>query len=225
MNRQKIGKILFWLGVIGVIVMQALTRFQNPMQRVHTAEELSGTMYAVDGALWWIRNIGGMGLTLSIMGVLLYTGKKGSYFWLLGFLPGAALGLGMYWEPSRYVPMLFGIGGTVILLSYFGILWLWTRTYAAYEGVARTGRHIQLLGYSFLVSTGLLLCMYFGNPNVLALADLPIPSGESINMTLSLGMLLLFVGQYLVARGIQEATASPQEALSPQPGATRPNTA
>jgi hypothetical protein len=154
------------------------------------------------------------------VGVLLSTGKKGSYFWLLGFLPGAALGVAMYWEPSQYVPELFGIGGTVILLSYFGILWLWTQTYAAYEGVARTGRHIQLLGYSFLVSTGLLLCLYFGNPNVLALADLPIPSGQSINGTLSLGMLLLFVGHYLVARGIQETTASPQEALRPQPSAT-----
>ncbi len=220
MNRQKIGQLLFWLGVISVIVMQALTWIQNPSQRVHTAEELSGTVYAVWGALFWIRNLGGSGLTLSIVGVLLSTGKKGSYFWLLGFLPGAALGVAMYWEPSQYVPQLFGIGGTVILLSYFGILWLSTRTYAAYEGVARTGRHIQLLGYSFLVSTGLLLCLYFGNPNVLALADIPIPSGQSINMTLSLGMLLLFVGHYLVARGIQETTASPQEALSPQPSAT-----
>ncbi len=209
MNRQKIGLILFWLGVISIIAMQALTRFQGPMQRVHTAEELSGTMYAVDGALWWIRNTGASGLTLSIVGVLLYTGKKGSYFWLLGFLPSAALGLGMYLQPSQYVPGLFGIGGTVILLSYFGILWLWTRTYIAYEGIARTGKHIQLLGYSFLVSTGFMLCMYFGNPNVLALADLPIPSGLSINMTLSLGMLLLFVGHYLAASSLKEATASP----------------
>ena len=220
MNRQKIGQLLFWLGVISVFVMQALTWIQNPAQRVHTAEELSGTVHAIWGALFWIRNLGGSGLTLSIVGVLLSTGKKGSYFWLLGFLPGAALGVGMLWEPSRYAPLLFGIGGTVILLSYFGILWLWTRTYAAYEGVARTGRHIQLLGYSFLISTGLMLCMYFGNPNVLALADLPIPSGESINVTLSLSMLLLFVGQYLAARGIQETTASPQEALRPQPSAT-----
>jgi hypothetical protein len=225
MNRQKIGIILFWIGVISVIVMQALTRFQNPMQRVHTAEELSGTVYAVDGALWWIRNLGVMGLTLSIMGVLLYASEKGSYFWLLGFLPGAALGVAMLWEPSRYVPVLFGIGGTILLLSYFGILWLWTRTYAAYEGVARTGRHIQLLGYSFLVSTGLMLCMYFGNPNVLALADLPIPSAESINVTLSLSMLLLFVGQYVAAKSSKEATDSSQLQPGPQPGVTRPNTA
>lgn len=225
MNRQRIGQILFWLGVVNVIVMQALTWFQSPMQRVYTAEELSGTVYAVDGALWWIRMIAASGLTLSIMGVLLSTGKKGSYFWLLGFLPGTAISAGMFWEPSQLIPQLFGIGGTVILISYFGILWLWTRTYAAYEGVARIGGHIQLLGYSFLVSTAFLLCLYFGNPNLLALADYPIPSAQSIILTLSLGMLLLFVGHYLVARSLQETTTRPQEALSPKSGATRPNTA
>jgi hypothetical protein len=222
MNRQKVGIILFWIGVIGIILMQALTWIQTPAQRVHTAEELSGTTHAIWGILFWIRNMGGMGLTLSIMGVLLYTTEKGSYFWLLGFLPGASLGVSMLWEPTRYLPVLFGIGGTVILLSYFGILWLWIRTYAAYEGVARTGRHIQLLGYSFLVSTGLMLCLYFGNPNVLALADLPIPSAESINLTLGLSVLFIFVGQYWVARSIQEqeTTTIPQESLSLQPSAT-----
>jgi hypothetical protein len=220
MNRQKIGITLFWTGVIGVIVMQALTWIQTPAQRLHTAEELSGTVNAIWGTLFWIRNLGGWGLTLSLIGVLLYASKKGSYFWLLGLLPTTALGAAMLWEPSRYAPVLFGTGGTVILLSYFGILWLWTRTYTVYEGLARTGRHIQLLGYSFLVSTGLMLCLYFGNPNVLALADLPIPSAESINLTLSLSMLLLFVGQYVVARGNQESAATPQEALQSQPSTT-----
>jgi hypothetical protein len=102
----------------------------------------------------------------------------------------------MYWEPSQHIPQLFGIGGGIILISYLGILWVWTQTYAVYEGIAKTGRQIQLLGYSLVVVTGTLLCMYFGNPNVLALAELPIPSSLSINMTLSLGMLLLFVGHY-----------------------------
>jgi len=208
MNRQKIGLILFWLGVITVIVMQALTWYQSPTHRVHTAEELSGTIHAIWGPLFWIRIMGGSGLTLSLMGVLLYTGKKGSYSWLLGFLPSFA-NFGMYWEPSQHIPALFGIGGTVILISYFGILWLWTRTYAAHEGLSKTGKRIQLLGYSFLVVTALLLCMYFGNPKQLALADLPIPSGETINLTLSLGMLLLFVGHYLIAKSSKEATASP----------------
>lgn len=208
MNRQKIGKILFWLGIIGVIVMQALTWIQSPTHRVHTAEELSGTTHAIWGALFWIRNMGGNGLALSLMGVLLATGKKSSYFWLLGILPMTASGLGMLWRPSQHIPALFGIGGTVILLSYFGILWVWLQTYTAYEGAARIGRHIQLLGYSFLVSTGLLLCLYFGNPKQLALADLPLPGGESINLTLGLSMLLLFVGQYVVMRSSKGVAAS-----------------
>ena len=208
MNRQKIGMILFWLGIIGVIAMQALTWIQSPTHRVHTAEELSGTTHAIWGALFWIRNMGGNGLMLSLMGVLLATGKKGSYFWLLGFLPMSASGLGMLWQPSQHIPALFGIGGTVILLSYFGILWLWTRTYTVYEGLARTGRQIQLMGYSFLVTTGLLLCLYFGNPKQLALADLPLPGGESINLTLGLSMLLLFVGQHVVARSSKGANPS-----------------
>jgi hypothetical protein len=207
MNRQKIGLILFWLGVISIIVWQALTWIQSPIHRVHTAEELSGTIHKIWGVLFSIRNLGGSGLTLSLVGVLLYTDKKGSYSWLLGFIPSFANFL-MYWEPSQHVPGLFGIGGTVILLSYLGILWSWTQTHTAYEGAARTGKQIQLLGYSFLVVTGLLLCMYFGNPKQLALADLPIPSGESINLTLSLSMLLLFMGHYLAARNSKGAKPS-----------------
>lgn len=58
MNRQKVGIILFWIGVIGIILMQALTWIQTPAQRVHTAEELSGTTHAIWGILFWIRNMG-----------------------------------------------------------------------------------------------------------------------------------------------------------------------
>jgi hypothetical protein len=157
-------------------------------------------VHAVWGALFTIRIIGGGGPALSLVGALLYADKKGSYSWLLGFLP-SFVNFGMYWEPSQHVPELYGIGGAVFLLSYFGILWVWTRTYTAYEGAARTGKQIQLLGYSLLLVAGNLLCMYFGNPYQIALADQPIPSGLIINLTLSIGMLLLFVGNYLVARG------------------------
>lgn len=207
MNRQKIGIILFWLGAIFTVVWQALTWGQSPIQRVYTAEELSGTVHAVWGALFTIRIIGGGGPALSLVGALLFADRRGSNAWLLGFLP-SLVNFGMYWEPSQHVPELYGIGGTVILLSYFGILWIWTRTYSDYEGTARTGRQIQLLGYSLMVVAGNLLCMYFGNPYQLALVDLPIPSGLIINLTLSLGMLLLFVGHYLVGRGSTKAIAN-----------------
>jgi hypothetical protein len=198
MNRQKIGMALFWLGVILTIVWQALTWGQSPIQRVYTAQELQGTIHEIWGPLFTVRIIGGGGPSLAFVGALLFTGKKGSYSWLLGFLPNF-VNFGMYWEPSRHLPALYGLGGTVILLSYFGILWLWTRTSANYEGSARTGRIIQLLGYTLLVNCGILLCMYFGNPHQIALVDLPLPDGLVINLTLSLGMVMLFAGQYIAA--------------------------
>jgi hypothetical protein len=209
MSRQKIGRILFWIGVIFTVVWQALTWIQSPIQRFHTADELRGTAYAVWGVLFTIRIVGGGGMALSLLGALLAIEKKGSYFWLLGFLP-SFINFGMYWEPSQHVPALFGIGGTLILLSYFGILWIWTPSIAKHQGAARAGRIIQLLGYSVIVIEGNLLCMYFGNPKQIALVDLPIPSGEVLNLVLSLGMLLLFTGHLVAARGSKDMAASPK---------------
>ncbi len=206
MNRQKIGLILFWLGVIFTVIWQALTWGQGPIQRTHSADELLGTVHAIWGPLFTIRIIGGGGPTLSLVGALLYADKKGSYTWLLGFLPNF-VNFGMYLEPSQHISALYGLGGTIILFSYFGILWVWTRTYRGFVGAGRTGRQIQLVGYSVLVVTGNLLCMYFGNPHQLALVDLPIPSGLVINLSLSLAMLLLFLGHYVSSRVAKEETA------------------
>jgi hypothetical protein len=199
MNRQKIGMMLFWAGVILFGIWAALTVIQSQVHRVQTAEALVGTIHEIWGPLFTVRIIGGGGFSFAIMGVLLYTTEKGSYFWLLGVLPNF-LNFGQYWQPTRHIPALFGIGGIIIALSFFGILWSWTRSYATYVGPARTGKLIQLLGYSVLVVASLLLCMHFGNPKQIALADLAIPGGEIINLTLALGMLLLFVGQYLSAQ-------------------------
>ena len=200
MNRRKRGMIWFWLGIAVVLVAQVLNWIQSPIYRVQTAEELRGTAHAISGPLFWVRTLGWNGLAFSLIGVLLFTSKKGSKLWLLGTIPMTALGLAILWEPSSYVPKLFGIGGAIILVSYFGILWLWTRAYQAYEGIARTGKLVQLLGYSFLVITGCLLCLYFGYPAQLAIADLPIPNSLSINISLSLGMLLIVFGEYLIAK-------------------------
>jgi hypothetical protein len=203
MNRQKIGIILFWLGIGFTIIWQGLTWGQGPIQRVHTAEELIGTAHAIWGPLFTLRIIGGGGPTLSLVGALLYADKKGSYIWLLGFLPSFS-NFGMYWEPSKHISALFGLGGTIILLSYFGILWVWIRTYEKFTGAARRGRQIQLFGFSFFVVAGNLLCMYFGNPQQIALVDLPLPNPLVINFSFALGMLLLFIGHMVASKDSKE---------------------
>ena len=84
MNRRKRGMIWFWLGIAVVFVAQVLNWIQSPIYRVQTAEELRGTAHAISGFLFWVRTLGWSGLALSLIGVLIFTSKKGSYFMALG---------------------------------------------------------------------------------------------------------------------------------------------
>jgi len=212
MNRQKTGQVLFWLGVVFVITAYILLWFMNSVHRVNTAAELSGTAWDPNGGfLFRVQGIFNMlGPFIALIGVLLYSGEKGSFFWLWGFLPLIAFGILFTWMPVQRMPALFGLGGGIIVVSYLGSLWVWTKTHTTYKGTAKTGKYIQLLGYSFLFTTALFLCLYIGQPNLLALKDMPVVSGESLLVTISVGWLLLFIGNYMVLRSSKEATAHPQ---------------
>jgi len=221
MNRQKIGQILFWLGVVGLFINYFVQWFRSPVYRVSTAAELSGTFWDPNGAGFLIPNLLGLlGLGFSIIGALLYSGKKGSRFWLWGLVPLIAMGFLTIWSPSQHLAPLYGIGGGIITVAYIGSLYAWIKTNTAYEGSAKTGKQIQLLGYSFLYMAALFLCINFGTPHLPALADTVIPSTESILTSFSVGILLMFVGDSVIARSLMEAAASPQVGPRPQPSAT-----
>ncbi len=46
-------------------------------------------------------------------------------------------------------PFLFGIGGTVILLSFFGILWFWAKKRKDKEGRAAKAANLSLMAKAF----------------------------------------------------------------------------
>ena len=94
------------------------------------------------------------------------------------------------------------------------------KSFTKYEGAATTGKSIQLLGYSFLLLAALFLCHFLARPHLQGQADLPAISGEIILVTFSLGILLLFVGEYVVARSLGVVDASPELESRAQPSAT-----
>jgi len=199
MKRQKVGLVLFWIGVVGLLINYFSLWFSNPVWKANTTETLVGTGWAIGE---YLNQITGMflfiGIGFSIIGVLLYSGKKGSLFWLWGLVPLIVFPtFSVIWQPAQYIPAVYGIGGGIITLAYLGVLWAWVKSHTAYEGIAKTGKHIQLLGYSFLYITALILCLYIGQPNLPGLADQPLPSGYSIVIAFSVGWVLLSVGHYL----------------------------
>ena len=198
MKRQKIGLALIWVGAIGLLLNYFSFWISNPVYKATTPETLDGTVWAIGGLLnMFTGTCLILGIGMSIIGVLLYSGKKGSLFWLWGLVPLIALGWLMVWQPSQHIPAIYGIGGGIITFAYIGVLWAWIKTHTAYEGIAKTGKHIQLLGYSFLYITGLFLCLYIGQPNLPGLSDQPIVSSYSILIAFSVGWVLLSVGHYL----------------------------
>ncbi len=209
MDRQKFGQMLFWLGAGIALVGNILLWFMNPIFRVNTAVDLSGTAWDPNGGfLFTLQGIStGLGPFISLIGALLLSGKRGSRFWLWGFAALIAFALLFVWIPGQPMPALFGLGGGIIVISYFGTLWTWSKSHHTYEGTAKTGRLIQLLGYFFLFATALFLCIHLGQPSLVALEEIPIVSSESIVVAFSIGWLLLFIGNLLVARNLKETTA------------------
>jgi len=197
MKRQKVGLVLFWIGVVGLLINYFLTWISASVYKVNTPESMIGTGWAFGEPLFLLSSLAlNIGIAFSIIGALLYSVKKGSFFWLWGLVPIIAMTVLLLWHPSR-IPGFFGIGAGIIVLAYIGVLWAWVKTHTSYEGIAKTGKHIQLLGYSFLFITALFLCNFIGNPTIPGMADLPLVSGNSIMTTLSVGMVLLSVGYYL----------------------------
>jgi len=159
MTRQKIGLVLVWLGVIGLLINYVSLYFSSSVARVNAPETMIGTGWAFGEPLFVLGSLVLIiGFGLSIIGALLYSGKKGSFFWLWGLVPLIAFPtFSVIWQPSHYIPAIYGIGGGIITLAYIGVLWAWVKTHTAYEGIAKTGKQIQLLGYSFLYITALFL--------------------------------------------------------------------
>ncbi len=199
MVKRKIGIVMFLLGTIGILFNLVFTWIGNPIYRVNSPEALVGTIWATTGGFLFMFN--GMfliiGIGFSIIGVLVYSAKKGSFFWLWGLLPFAAYPLLYFWQPVNYYPPLFGVGGGLVTLSYLAVLWFWIKKNTGYEGAAKLGMHIQLLGYSFLYITSLFVCIYLGQPHLPGMADLPLVSAESVLIAFSIGWVLLAIGRYL----------------------------
>ena len=199
--KQKIGIVMIWIGILGLLFNYVLQWITSPIYKVNTPEELAETIWATDGFLFTFNGVlTFIGLGCSIIGILIYSARKGSLFWLWGFVPFFAFGLLNIWQPSQDLPPLFGIGGGIVTLSYFVVLWSWIKSHTDYEGIVKTGKHIQLIGYSFLYITALFLCIYMGTPKHPGLANISIVSGQSILIAFSVGFALLSIGHYLTGQ-------------------------
>ena len=159
--KQKAGIAIFIFGVLwsiawGLIVSIPVTAAINTM----TLEQLNESVWSLNGGMMLLWGIGGvpLGTVIAGIGLLLYTNAKGltTLFFALGAL--LAIYLAMFSGGLALYPFLFGIGGSIILLSFFGILWLWARKRKELEGREARAANLSLVGFVFFLNGSWFTC-------------------------------------------------------------------
>ena len=199
MTKQKVGLVLFWIAVVWGVFWGILgSIYQSEFYLgVLTFEELNKTIWATPGplmALWAFAPP--LGALVAGIGLLLYSGVKRSTIWKFGI--GVFLGIIISFVIGAlgHFPPLYAIGGTLILLFFFGILWLWAKERLALRGQSAAAADLKLAGYVFMLMAAWYTCGIAGAQWHKAFADQP-PMLEPITVMIFfvLGWLFLFLSQ------------------------------
>jgi hypothetical protein len=154
MNKQKVGLILFWTGIVWTVAWEIVAVVKIlPLMHSLTLDEFNQTIWAFTGPLMSLRGLSmPLGAILAGSGILLYSSAKGSTIWKVGLglfivliISLVAMGLNFYSAP------LFGIGGSLIFLSFVGILWSLAKERIALKGSSTTALDFKLVGYVFML--------------------------------------------------------------------------
>mgnify|MGYP001823118681 FL=1 len=159
--KQKAGIVIFifallWCVAWGLIVSISTTAAINTM----TMDQLNESVWATSGSMMMLWGIGGvpLGTVIAGIGLLLYINAKVRtiLIFTLGIL--LAIYLALYSGALVLYPFLFGTGGTIILLSFFGILWLWARKRKDLEGQEAKAANLALVSYVFFLNASWFTC-------------------------------------------------------------------
>ncbi|MFC1962949.1 hypothetical protein ACFLWB_03015, partial [Chloroflexota bacterium] len=190
---------IFWAGVIWAILW-GVTGSISVTSTMHslTTDELNQTIWALTGPLMIIWGIFGLslGALVAVIGLLLYSGAKGSTVWKFGIGIFLTLVVGMAMGRFGHFPPLFGIGGTLIILLFIGILWLWAKERMALKGSSTTAADLRLVGYVFMLIGAWFVCGIAGTPFLKALEGQAPSSPIHVIIFLVLGWFFLFLSHY-----------------------------
>jgi len=199
MTKQKVGLVLFWVAIIWAILWGVIgSIFVSSAFRNLTMDELNQTMWAVKGTWKLLWGIGGvpLGALVAGIGLLLYSGAKGSTVWKYGIGIVLAFSIGVAVRSLGHIPPLFGIGGTLILLFFIGILWLWAKERMVLKDASVIAADFKLVGYLFMLIAAWLICGIASWPFMKALEGKTPTSPILVMILLVLGWLFLFLGHY-----------------------------
>jgi len=198
MNKQKIALSLFWIGLLLAVVLAGIIgRSLYHNLRTLTMAELDATIWAEGGPLYilWAFSVP-LGSILAGIGAFVYVKTKPAFSWLTGIgVLGVVIVMVIVWT-RVYYPTLFGIGGIIILVSFFSIVWIWMKKYAALDMQEKIAGSFKLIGYLFWINASWFICGETAKMHFKAFEGSSVPSPIEVMVFLVLGWLFVLVGDY-----------------------------
>lgn len=198
MKYKKIALVLFWIGLLVAVAFAGIIGrglYQN--LRTLTHDELDSTIWAEGGLIFifWALSVT-FGSIIAGIGAFLYVKTKPLFAWFAGIgILGLVFAMVLVWT-RVYNSTLFGIGGIIILLSFFSIVWIWMKRYDGLDIQEKIAGSFKLTGYIFWINTSWFLCGETSKLHLKAFEGSSVPSPIEILVFLVLGWLFILVGEY-----------------------------
>jgi hypothetical protein len=198
MTKQKVGLVLFWIGVIWTVLWGVIGTISiNTPLNTLTMDELNQTIWATTGPLMMLWGLSApLGVLIAGIGILIYSGARGSTVWKFGIGILLAFFIALSMQLMGHFPVLFGIGGALILLFFIGILWLWAKERMALKDSSTTAADFKLVGYLFMLIATWFVCAIAPLPFMKAYEGYTPTSPIHIMIFFVLGWLFLFLSHY-----------------------------
>ena len=99
-----------------------------------------------------------------------------------------------------YHSMMFGVGGIIILLCFFAIVWIWMKKYAGLDIKEKIAGSYKLIGYLFWINASWFLCGETAKLHLKVFRGSPAPTPFEIMVLLVLGWIFIMLGDYKALR-------------------------
>ena len=199
MKKEKFGLLIFWIAAIWILLWGIIgSLFLTPVYRNLTMEEVNQTMWASNGIWFMIWGVFGvaLGAIIALIGVLLNSGAKISTALKYGIGIFILLFISMMAGMISHIPILFGIGGTIMLLCFIGILKMWSKERMAIKNESYIALDFKLISYTFFIMTAWFTCGIASIPYMNALKDVQQGSPIHVIIFFTLGWIFLFLSHY-----------------------------
>ena len=195
--------VTFWAGLVFAFAFASLGTWSlMKVLNTHLFPEVAGTRWNLDGALFriWAFAVP-FGSFLAVIGALAYVKAKKTVIWALGIgFPVIVVTTIMVYSTRYYPNGFYGVGGIMILLSFFSLIWLWMKKYAGQGPHVRAAGSLKLIGYLFWITACWYLCGDTAKLHLKAFEGTSVPSPTETMVFLVLGWFFVTLGEYRLVK-------------------------